>query len=36
MATISKISAGWLCQVRKRGYPHQSKTFSARADAVAW
>lgn len=36
MATISKISAGWLCQIRKRGYPHQSKTFAARADAVAW
>ncbi|KVD50613.1 site-specific integrase [Burkholderia ubonensis] len=36
MATISKIPAGWLCQVRKRGYPHHSKTFSARADAVAW
>ncbi|WP_239483378.1 site-specific integrase [Burkholderia sp. MS455] len=36
MATISKIPAGWLCQVRKRGYPHQSKTFAVRTDAVAW
>ncbi|RQS67230.1 site-specific integrase [Burkholderia sp. Bp8963] len=36
MATISKIPAGWLCQVRKRGYPHQSKTFAARADAAKW
>lgn len=36
MATISKIPAGWLCQVRKKGYPHQSKTFAVRSDAVKW
>lgn len=36
MATISKRTDGWLCQVRRKGFPHQSKQFKSRADAVAW
>lgn len=36
MATITKVRDKWLCQVRKKGYPSRSKTFSSRADAVAW
>jgi integrase len=36
MATISKRPDGWMCQVRRKGFPHQSKKFTTRADAVAW
>ncbi len=36
MATISKVPSGWLCQIRKKGYPNKSKTFATRADALTW
>lgn len=36
MATISQYRGKWKAQVRKTGYPAQSKTFDQRAAAVAW
>lgn len=36
MATIIKRNAKYLVRVRVKGYPQVSKTFHARADAVAW
>src|SRR6476659_950103 len=36
MATFSKRGDGWFAQVRRKGYPHEHKTFSFRRDAVAW
>lgn len=36
MATISKRTDGWLCQVRRKGFPRQSKKFSTRTEAAAW
>jgi hypothetical protein len=36
MATISQYRGKWKVQVRKEGYPGQTRTFSLRADAVAW
>jgi integrase len=36
MATISQYRGKWKCQVRKGGFPAQSKTFDGKADAVAW
>lgn len=36
MATITKRGGAWLCQVRRKGYPHRAKAFSSHADAAAW
>jgi integrase len=37
MATISKTNTGrYLVQVRRKGYPAQSKTFTHRKDAETW
>jgi len=36
MATISQYRGKWKCQVRKAGYPTQTKSFDLRAAAVAW
>jgi len=36
MATIRKRGSRWEAQVRIKGYPSFTKTFTARADAVAW
>ncbi|MDB5764202.1 MAG: site-specific integrase [Herminiimonas sp.] len=36
MATISQYRGKWKVQVRKEGYPTQTRTFSLRADAIAW
>ena len=37
MATIRKRAPGqWQAQVRKRGYPLQTKTFPTRASAARW
>ncbi|URV26179.1 tyrosine-type recombinase/integrase [Burkholderia gladioli] len=36
MATISKRDTGWVCQVRKKGYPSRSKSFDTKAEALAW
>lgn len=37
MASFRKRgSSGWQAQVRRKGYPAQSKSFSTRAAAVQW
>ncbi|WP_397473744.1 site-specific integrase [Pusillimonas sp.] len=36
MATVSSYRGKWKCQVRKKGYPPQTKTFQLKADAEAW
>ncbi|ATG19670.1 integrase [Ralstonia pickettii] len=36
MATITKRGGAWLCQVRRKGFPHRAKAFSSHADATAW
>lgn len=36
MASIHKHGSNWRCQVRKEGYPAQSKTFNSKVKAVAW
>ena len=37
MATFRKRgSTRWQAQVRRKGYPDQTKTFSARAAAAQW
>lgn len=36
MASIRKRSSSWQVQVRRDGFPPLSKTFSSKADAVAW
>lgn len=36
MATISQYRGKWKCQVRKTGYPTQTRSFDQRATAVAW
>ncbi|MBB3213955.1 integrase [Herbaspirillum sp. Sphag1AN] len=36
MATISKRGSMWRCQVRKQGYPTQTKSFEQRSSAIAW
>lgn len=36
MAGIWQYRNKWKCQVRKEGFPSQSKTFDTKADAVAW
>lgn len=36
MATIRQRGIHWQVQVRKKGYPPKSKSFTNRAEAVAW
>ena len=36
MAGIWQYRNKWKCQVRKEGFPSQSKTFETKAEAVAW
>lgn len=37
MATIRQLESGWhQAIVRKKGYPHQSKSFEKEKDAIAW
>ncbi|OJA76080.1 integrase [Burkholderia ubonensis] len=36
MATISKRDNGWMCQVRKKGFPARSKKFDTKAEALEW
>lgn len=36
MAGIWQYRGKWKCQVRKEGFPSQSKTFETKTDAVAW
>jgi hypothetical protein len=36
MPTIRKRGQTWQAQVRRAGYPALSKSFSTRADAIAW
>ena len=36
MATVSKRESGWMCQVRKKGYPATSKKFATKIEALAW
>ncbi|MEZ0246990.1 MAG: site-specific integrase, partial [Methylophilaceae bacterium] len=36
MATIRKRGKVWQVQVRKKGYPLQSKSFSYKSDAEIW
>src|SRR5687768_10787305 len=36
MASISKRGSGWFAQVRRKGHPHEHKSFSSRREALAW
>lgn len=36
MATITKRKNGWSVQVRRKGYPQQTRTMETKADALAW
>jgi hypothetical protein len=36
MAGIWQYRGKWKCQVRKEGFPSQSKTFESKAEAVSW
>lgn len=36
MATIRKWRDKWQVQVRRKGCPHLSRTFTSRSDAIAW
>lgn len=36
MAGIWQYRGKWKCQVRKEGFPSQSKTFETKTEAVAW
>jgi hypothetical protein len=36
MATLTKRGKYWRVQVRRHGYPPQSKTFDTNAEAEAW
>jgi len=36
MATITKRTNGWSAQIRRKGYPSQTRTLATRADAQAW
>ena len=36
MATITKRKSGWSVQIRRKGYPSQTRTLETRADAQAW
>ncbi len=36
MATIQKRGNKWRVQIRRRGFPHQARTFGKKTDAQAW
>lgn len=36
MATITKRGGRWSAQIRRKGYPSQSRTFATKAQALAW
>lgn len=36
MATFRKRAGKWQARIQRKGYPDQTKTFSHRADALAW
>lgn len=36
MATITKRKTGWSVQIRRKGYPQQTRTLSTKAEAQAW
>jgi integrase len=36
MATITKRTNGWSVQVRRKGYPQQTRTLPTKAEAQAW
>lgn len=36
MATIYKRGNSWFCQIRRRGFPKQNRTFDTKNDALAW
>ena len=36
MASITKRKIGWSVQIRRKGYPSQTRTLASKADAQAW
>lgn len=36
MATISKRRNGWSVQIRRKGYPQQTRTLPTKSEALAW
>jgi integrase len=36
MASISRRGNGWFAQVRRKGHPHQHKSFRTRREALTW
>jgi len=36
MATITKRATGWSVQIRRKGYPHQTRTLPTKHEAQAW
>jgi hypothetical protein len=36
VATIRKRDGRWRAQIRKRGYPHQFRSFPTKAEALGW
>jgi hypothetical protein len=36
MATITKRKNGWSVQIRRKGYPQQTRTLPTKAEAQAW
>src|SRR4051794_25356345 len=36
MASIRKRGTSWQVQIRREGYPPKTRTFSSKADALAW
>ncbi|OYZ14039.1 MAG: hypothetical protein B7Y35_09580 [Sphingomonadales bacterium 28-64-96] len=36
MATITKRKIGWSVQIRRKGYPSQTRTLASKAEAQAW
>jgi integrase len=36
MATITKRKNGWSVQIRRKGYPQQTRTLATKAEAEAW
>ena len=36
MATITKRKNGWSVQIRRKGYPQQTRTLATKGEALAW
>ena len=36
MATITKRTNGWSVQIRRKGYPQQTRTLTTKGEAQAW